>query len=303
MNRERNPQGDAGSCVRPHPPGRFTSHDGLSLWYKVSGRGPVLLVPTPGWGPSSDLHMMTLTRLEKDYTLVYFDTRGAGRSDVPPRAPGYAFDCFLDDLEALREHLGLDHWRIFAHSAASLQAMGYAIRYPARCRGLFIVDGETNIEDKEYEKDLKARMKRLSRKPWYAAAIRAFNRTPKSDDAFRRDFLGASMPLYFASRRAALEARPYFSASTYHIDAFTYNDMADEFPPAELARIRAPTAIFVGAQDVITTPFDAHRLNCGIKGSTLYTIKSAGHFSWVEQPAAFFKDFDRAAKKIFQDRN
>jgi pimeloyl-ACP methyl ester carboxylesterase len=209
----------------------------------------------------------------------------------------------LRDLEALREHLGLDHWRIFAHSAASLQAMGYAIKYPRTCRGLFIVDGETNIEDKEYNDDLNARMKKLSRKPWYRAAIRAFNRTSKTDDDFRRDFLGDSMPLYFASRRAALEARPYFSASTYHIKAFTYNDLADTFPPAALARIDTPTAIFVGDRDVITTPFDARRLNCGIKGSTLYTIKRAGHFSWVEQPTAFFRDFDRAAKKIFQDRN
>jgi proline iminopeptidase len=301
VNRKRNPPGDDGSRIGQRPPGRFTSHDGLSLWYKVSGCGPVLLVPTPGWGPSSDLHMKTLIRLEKRYTLIYFDTRGAGRSDVPPRRSGYAFDFFLRDLEALRVHLGLDHWRIFAHSAASLQAMGYAIKYPKACRGLFIVDGETNIEDKEYKSDLKARMKKLSSKPWYPAAIKAFNHNPKSDDDFRRDFLGASMPLYFASRRAALAARPYFSASTYHIDAFTYNDMADAFPPATLARIDTPTAIFVGEQDVITTPFDARRLNCGIKGSTLYTIKNAGHFTWVEQPAAFFRDFDQAAKRIFQD--
>jgi proline iminopeptidase len=300
VNRERNHRGGDGSCIVARPPGRFTSQDGLSLWYKVSGSGPVLLVPTPGWGPSSDTHMMTLTRLEKDYTLIYFDTRGAGRSDVPPKPSGYAFDLFLSDLEALREHLGVDQWRIFAHSAASLQAMGYAIKYPARCGGLFIVDGETNIEDEEYKKDLKARMKKLSRKPWYAAAIRTYNHNPKSDDDFRRDFLGDSMPLYFASRSAALKARPYFRASTYHIKAFTYNDMADEFPPATLAKISAPTAIFVGEQDVITTPFDAARLNCGIKNSMLFTIKSAGHFSWVEQPTAFFKDFDQAAKKIFQ---
>lgn len=301
MNSKRELQGDHRSRIGLRPPGRFTSHDGLSLWYKVSGCGPALLVPTPGWGPSSDLHMMTLTRLEKDYTLIYFDTRGAGRSDVPPKASSYAFEFFLRDLEALRDHLGLDHWRIFAHSAASLQAMGYALKYPAACRGLFIVDGETNIEDKEYKDDLKARMKKLSSKAWYAAAIRAFNHTPKSDDDFRRDFLGNSMPLYFASRGAALKARPYFRASTYRIKAFTYNDMADTFPPATLARIDTPTAIFVGEQDVITTPLDARRLNCGIKGSTLYTIKSAGHFSWVEQPAAFFSDFDQAAKTIFRD--
>jgi pimeloyl-ACP methyl ester carboxylesterase len=243
--------------------------------------------------------MNSLIRLEKNYTLIYFDTRGAGRSDVPPKASSYAFDFFLRDLEALREHLGLDHWRIFAHSAASLQAMGYAIKYPATCRGLFIVNGTPNIDDKEYRDDRNARLKKLSRKPWYAAAKRADDRPSKSDNDFREAFLGDAMPLYFASRRAALKARPYFSASTYHIKAFTYNDMADKFPPAALARIGTPTAIFVGEQDVITSPFEANRLHCGIKGSTLFTIKSAGHFPWVERPTAFFRDFDRAARKIF----
>jgi hypothetical protein len=57
--------------IRARPPGRFTSHDGLSLWYKVSGCGPVLLVPTPGWDPSSDQYMKSLIRLEKNYTLIY----------------------------------------------------------------------------------------------------------------------------------------------------------------------------------------------------------------------------------------
>lgn len=31
--------------------GEFTAKvNGLQLWYKVSGRGPVCLMPTPGWG-------------------------------------------------------------------------------------------------------------------------------------------------------------------------------------------------------------------------------------------------------------
>src|SRR6516165_3381345 len=37
----------------PNGEGRFVSCDGLSLWYKVSGHGRALLVPTPGWGASS----------------------------------------------------------------------------------------------------------------------------------------------------------------------------------------------------------------------------------------------------------
>src|SRR6516162_11727739 len=108
---------------------RFDTSDGLSLWYRVSGRGPALLVPTPGWGASVDMYMKSLIPLEKDFSVVYLDTRGAGRSDPPVKSSGkisktiYRFENFLSDIEKLRRHLHLDRWLIFGHSDASLQAM------------------------------------------------------------------------------------------------------------------------------------------------------------------------------------
>lgn len=282
----------------PYGEGRFVSDDGLSLWYKVSGQGPALLVPTPGWGASSDQHMKSMTSLEKDFMLVYFDTRGTGRSEAPKKDSGYAFGLFLDDLETLRLHLHLDHWLIFAHSAASLQAMAYAIKYPKACRGLFIVSGTPNIDDKEYEHDVAARVKKLSHEPWFAAAKKASDADPRSDKEFKDGFINAALPLYFASADAAQKARHFFSESTYHVKALKYDDNVPEFTPNWLALIRAPTAIFIGDLDVITTPLEARRLHHGIANSTLFTIKGAGHFPWLQQPEKFFKDFAEAAHKI-----
>jgi proline iminopeptidase len=281
----------------PSGEGRFISRDGLSLWYKVSGHGPALLVPTPGWGASSDAHMKSLIPLEKDFSLIYFDTRGAGRSEAPATAAGYAFTLFLDDLETLRVHLHLDRWLIFAHSAASWQGMAYAIEYQKACRGLFIVDGTLNVDDKKYRDDLAARMKKLKHEPWFAVANKASDSGPKSDAEFKQSFRDA-LPLYFASYAAALKAQHFFSASTYHFKALKYNDGAPKFTPKKLAQIQVPTALFEGEEDVITTPLEARRLHRGIANSTLFMIKNAGHFPWLEQPDAFFADFAQAARKI-----
>ena len=78
----------------PNGAGRFKTRDGLSLWYKVSGRGPALLVPTPGWGASADMYMKSLTPLEKDFSLIYLDTRGAGRSELRRKPPAMDFPVF-----------------------------------------------------------------------------------------------------------------------------------------------------------------------------------------------------------------
>ena len=61
--------------------GEFTAElNGLHLWYKVSGAGPVCVMPNPAWGPSSDVYFMTMHELEKSMTMVYLDCRGTGRS-------------------------------------------------------------------------------------------------------------------------------------------------------------------------------------------------------------------------------
>jgi proline iminopeptidase len=281
----------------PRGQGRFMTRDGLSLWYLVCGQGPALLLPTPGWGASADMYMNSLFRLEKDFSVIYFDTRGAGRSDAPPRDSGYAFDLFLEDLEGLRLHLRLDRWLIFAHSAASWQAMAYAIKYPNACRGLFIVGGTPNVDDRETQDDRAARRKKLSHE--FAAAKKAEDRPPpKSDDDFRQAFLGDELPLYFATVDAARKAQHYFSASTYHIKAFKYDDNAPKFTAGKLAQVRVPVALFEGDSDIITTPLEASKLHSGIVNSMLFTIKDAGHFPWLEQPDQFFKAFAQAARKI-----
>ena len=72
--------------------GEFTAKlNGLKLWYKVSGQGPVCLMPAPGWGPSSDLYFRTLKSLEKTFTIVYLDTRGTGRSERAKSATEYTW--------------------------------------------------------------------------------------------------------------------------------------------------------------------------------------------------------------------
>ena len=53
----------------------------------------------------------------------------------------------------------------------------------------------------------------------------------------------------------------------------------------ELARIRAPTLIMVGDQDVATVPAKAQRIHERIPGSKLVPIPGAGHTSAVEEPA------------------
>jgi pimeloyl-ACP methyl ester carboxylesterase len=54
-----------------------------------------------------------------------------------------------------------------------------------------------------------------------------------------------------------------------------------------LSTISVPTTIIVGDEDVITPPSDAQFMHERIPGSTLVTIRGAGHMSNLEDPDAF----------------
>jgi pimeloyl-ACP methyl ester carboxylesterase len=54
----------------------------------------------------------------------------------------------------------------------------------------------------------------------------------------------------------------------------------------DLAGIRCPTLVLVGADDQMTPPALAHEIHQGIAGSTLVEVPHCGHLSTIEQPEA-----------------
>ena len=58
----------------------------VNLHYVVAGRGPLVLVTSPGWGIGSLYLQRGLAPLEKTFTVVYLDTRGSGGSSRPADA-------------------------------------------------------------------------------------------------------------------------------------------------------------------------------------------------------------------------
>lgn len=75
--------------------------------------------------------------------LIYLDQRGSGRS-ASARPNGYGLARQVQDLEELRQHLGLPRWVLLAHSFGAVIATAYAQRYPARVQALSLANGVLN---------------------------------------------------------------------------------------------------------------------------------------------------------------
>lgn len=88
---------------------RFSVGD-VGLWYRVAGkpdRTPVVFLHGgPGEGSQTFAHFAG-PALEAELRMIYLDQRGSGRSDRPKAATYYSIPQMVDDIEALRRHLGV----------------------------------------------------------------------------------------------------------------------------------------------------------------------------------------------------
>lgn len=74
------------------------------------------------------------------YRIVIFDQRGSGRSEPLGEIRDNTTPHLINDIETLRQHLGIERWVIFGGSWGSTLALAYGEAHPDRCVG-FILRG------------------------------------------------------------------------------------------------------------------------------------------------------------------
>ncbi|RPA12797.1 prolyl aminopeptidase [Gordonia sp. OPL2] len=135
--------------IEPYDQGHLDVGDGQQIYWETSGNAagkPVVFVHGgPGGGTSPDQRrFFDPTR----YRIVLFDQRGCGRSR-PHIADGADLSGnttphLIADIEALREHLGVERWQVFGGSWGSTLGLAYAQTHPERVtelvlRGIFLL--------------------------------------------------------------------------------------------------------------------------------------------------------------------
>ena len=72
------------------------------------------------------------------WRVTLFDQRGCGRSRPHASLEDNTTWDLVDDIERLREKLGIENWTVFGGSWGSTLALAYAIRHPDRVSGLIL---------------------------------------------------------------------------------------------------------------------------------------------------------------------
>ena len=122
--------------------------DGVNLWYRVAGQAGgkpvVFLHGGPGEGSQTFAHFAG-PALERTLRMVYLDQRGSGRSDRPQDPKAYSIAQLVDDIEALRTHLGVARIALIGHSFGTILGLEYAAKYPQHVSRLVLASAVSDL--------------------------------------------------------------------------------------------------------------------------------------------------------------
>jgi 3-oxoadipate enol-lactonase len=211
--------------------------------------------------------------LKDRYRVITFDHRGQGKTSSPES--GYDMDTLFEDAVKLIETLCPNQKVHFAGlSMGGFVGMRVAARRPELLKSLILMETSSDAEAPENigkYRTLNTVMKWIG--TWAVASKvmpimfgqKFLNDATRSDE--RKIWEG----------QMKLGKSPGINRAVAGV--IERNSIFEE-----IVKIKVPTLILVGTQDVATPPAKAERIHSQISGSQLVQIEGAGHTSTIEEP-------------------
>lgn len=287
--------------IEPYSRGRLQVSKQHEIYYECcgnsAGKAVVVLHGGPGGGISPLLRRLHDPEL---YNIILFDQRGCGRSTPFASLVDNTTLHLVEDIEALRKHLGIEQWQVFGGSWGSTLGLAYGQRHASRVlelvlRGIFTVrarevkwfyqEGASLLFPEAFEK--------------FAAAIpvaergdlvRAYYQRLTGNDELQKlacakawsQWEGATLSLLPDAARVENFGEPRFASAFAAIECHYFvNGGFFEYDGALLDGVgkiaHLPGAIIQGRYDVVTPPDTAYELAKRWPKAAFHVVDDAGH--------------------------
>ena len=276
---------------------------GVELFYHGygDGDGPPLLVLNGGPGVSSAHFAFLagqLAGLDGGRRVILFDQRGTGRSKLGELDETTVnLELMVEDIEALRRHLGVEAWTVMGHSWGGMYAMAYAVAHPGRVNGLILsASGGSNLDWLAYVgANLQMRLgpeRRERYLHWNDPDVIAED--PEKANLERVRAMAAAYVYDPDNMPAVVAALSAPGANDPRVRGLVYDDLERRAFDVreELGDFPAPALILHGRQDLLgeLVPWETWR---ALPDAELVWINECGHYLWLDQPESYFAAIDR----------
>lgn len=270
---------------------------GYRTWYESFGEssaGRLPLLVLHGGPGATHQYLEPLRALAgSGRRVIFYDQIGCGRSDRPEDPAFYTVQTFVDELDAVRAHLGLERVHILGQSWGGMLAMQYALGSPKGVASMVVADSPASMKLWISE----ANRLRAALPPDVERALREHEAAgTTSDPAYQ-----AAVEVFYRRHVCRIDPWPDCFERTGKAlveDGFVYNLMngPSEFHcigtlkdwdiTDRLHQIHIPTLLLSGRYDE-ATPTIVGAIHERIPGSEWIVFEESSHTPHLEEPAAF----------------
>jgi pimeloyl-ACP methyl ester carboxylesterase len=248
--------------------------NGVELYYELHGRAEEVIVLNNGVIANTATWANQLPALTPHYRVLLYDMRGQGQSQKwAVGDPDYTWETHAADLAALLDALSIETAHVGGISYGGELSLVFALRYPERCRSLFVADAVSHAE-----LQLRAIVE-----SWITAA-----QTGSHETFYRATWFWNFSEAFFASHYDLLASRVEAAKA---LDLPSVIQLCRCFNrlnvTGRMAQISLPTCVVVGEQDILKPVHYSQTIADAISNSELHVLPGAGHASFWEKAAEF----------------
>ncbi|MBI3651654.1 MAG: alpha/beta hydrolase [Acidobacteria bacterium] len=243
---------------------------GVKIHYQEAGSGPVLVL-LHGLGADGSSWAANIVPLAAKYRVIVPDQIGFGKSDKP--FISYRVGTLVDFLNGLLKELKIERASLVGNSLGGFTAAAYALAYPDKVDKLVLVDAAGYAVPKETDP-------------------RTFQVLNPST---RQGVKQVMSLIFYDQQRFANEAvidaiftKKMMAGDGYTVQQFIESILrGEDVLDGKLDKIKQPTLLVWGREDLLTPLAMGERFNQDIKGSHLFILDKCGHVPQMEKAAEF----------------
>ncbi|MFB6108883.1 MAG: alpha/beta fold hydrolase [Haloplanus sp.] len=262
---------------------RFVTVDGTELHYAVWGDpdAPTVVCLHGGW-QNADAWRPQVDRFADEYRVVTVDFRGHGRTGATD-ARRYSIDLFVDDVDALLAHLGVEEPILCGLSMGGMVVQSFLAAYPRRARAAVVGGPIRSMPPVDLPAGVKAA---VSPVPTIAGLASTIGTRATFESLCRSITATTGRPWLTVDagvRAEALAAVDDVTPGEYRkIFRALYR-----FESPDFSAVRTPTLVLYGDHEAPSVKRQGERLAHAVENGSYTEVDDAGHLVNRDRPAAF----------------
>jgi len=267
--------------------------NGHKVWTKTVGDGPglplLLLHGGPGGGHD---YLEPLEALSSDRPVIFYDQLGCGKSDIPENRALWTIERFADEVQEVRDALGLERCHMLGQSWGGWLGIEYMRRQPAGLQSFVLASTSASVPQFSAECDrLISELPQEHREALQYHGARA---------EFEHEAYAAAEAVFYSRHLCRLEEWPDCILRTvenlHHNMVYETINGPNEFTTIgnlrywnrtpDLGQIKIPVLITCGRHDELG-PVCAASLHEGLSNAEMVIFEKSAHVSHIEEPEAY----------------